>query len=250
MGLSMARIRTIKPEFFTSEDIVGLSPLARLLYIALWCEADREGRLVWKPKTFKMRYFPGDKCDIDALCNEILDAGLIVQYGECYAYIPTFHSHQHINPRESQTQLPTPDIDAIVTRASRVSDAQGGREGKGKEGNDKEPKGSSLASKTPSQQLLDLFHEKCTFLPTVTVFNENRRRTLQSRYREVMASEKWTAEETMEWFGTFYGIVNDSKFLTGRSTPGKNGRAFKADWDWIHGPQNFVKIVEGKYSGE
>ena len=45
----MARIRTIKPEFFTSEDIVALSPLARLLFIALWCEADREGRLVWKP---------------------------------------------------------------------------------------------------------------------------------------------------------------------------------------------------------
>jgi len=117
---------------------VGLSPLARLLYIALWCEADREGRLVWKPRTFKMRYFPGDKCDIDALCNEILDTGLVAQYGECYAYIPTFHSHQHINPRESQTQLPTPDIDAIVTRASRVSDAQGGREGKGKEGKGKE----------------------------------------------------------------------------------------------------------------
>ena len=41
----MARIRTIKPDFFTSEDIVGLTPEARLLYIALWCEADREGRL-------------------------------------------------------------------------------------------------------------------------------------------------------------------------------------------------------------
>ena len=43
----MARIRTIKPEFFTSDDICALSPLARLLYVGLWCEADREGRLVW-----------------------------------------------------------------------------------------------------------------------------------------------------------------------------------------------------------
>ena len=39
----VARIRTIKPDFFTSEDIVVLTPWARLLYIALWCEADREG---------------------------------------------------------------------------------------------------------------------------------------------------------------------------------------------------------------
>lgn len=151
----MARIRTIKPEFFTSEDIVGLSPLARLLYIALWCEADREGRLVWKPKTFKMRYFPGDKCDIDALCNEILDTGLIVQYCECYAYIPTFHSHQHINPRESKSQLPEPDIDATVTRASRDSDAQGGREGKGKEGNDVRRVTTRASKKCPADFLID-----------------------------------------------------------------------------------------------
>jgi hypothetical protein len=131
----MARIRTIKPEFFTSEDIVQLSPLARLLYIALWCEADKEGRLVWKPLTFKLRYFPGDACDIKALCDEITAAGMVRLYGNGYAVIPAFKAHQHINPRESDSQLPDPD--ASSTRASRVgtrhspdSDAQGGREGK------------------------------------------------------------------------------------------------------------------------
>ena len=45
----MSRIRSIKPEFFTSEDIVSMTPLARLFYVSLWCEADREGRLDWKP---------------------------------------------------------------------------------------------------------------------------------------------------------------------------------------------------------
>jgi len=137
----MARIRTIKPEFFTSEDIVSLSPLARLLYIALWCEADREGRLVWKPRTFKLRYFPADTCDIDALCAELLSASLVSLYGDGFAVIPAFRVHQHINPRETQSQLPEPD--ASMTRAPRVQDAsprdsdvQGGREGKGKEGKD------------------------------------------------------------------------------------------------------------------
>jgi hypothetical protein len=135
----MARIRTIKPEFFTSEDIVVLSPMARILYIALWCEADKEGRMVWKPKTFKMRYLPADDCAIDPLCQELIDAKLVVLYGDGYAYIPAFKAHQHINPRESDSQLPEPD--ARPTRAARVttrqapdSDAQGGREGKGKEG--------------------------------------------------------------------------------------------------------------------
>jgi hypothetical protein len=139
----MARIRTIKPEFFTSEDIVSLSPLARLLYISTWCEADKEGRLQWKPGTFKLRYFPADNCDINALCAEIVGAGLVVLYGDGLAYIPQFAKHQHINPRESDSQLPDPHATPPkATRAPRVAtrhdasarddDAQGGREGKGR----------------------------------------------------------------------------------------------------------------------
>lgn len=148
----MARIRTIKPEFFTSEDIVALTPIARLLYVALWCEADKEGRLVWKPKTFKMRYFPADDCDITVLCAELTTASLVVLYGDGYAYIPAFKAHQHINPRETDSQLPDPHASGtrgsrVGTRHSRDSDAQGGREGKGKEGKDSsEPIGSEPVS--------------------------------------------------------------------------------------------------------
>lgn len=139
----MARIRTIKPEFFTSEDIVGLSPLARLLYIALWCEADRDGRMVWKPRTFKLRFLPADDCDINALCEEILSAGLVELYGEGYAHIPAFAAHQHINPRETVSSLPEPEKKARkATRKARVNDASPTRddatvthreEGKGRE---------------------------------------------------------------------------------------------------------------------
>ena len=74
----MDRIITIKPEFFTSSDIVSLTPLARLFYVSLWCEADREGRLEWKPATLKLRYLPGDNCDVKALSGELVEAGLVV----------------------------------------------------------------------------------------------------------------------------------------------------------------------------
>ena len=127
----MARIRTIKPEFFTSEDIVALSPFARLLFIAIWCEADRDGRLAWKPKTFKMRYLPADNLDIELLCNELISNKLVSLYGDGLAYIPTFHKHQHINPREAQSKLP--NHDASTTRQPRVLNVQVGKEGKGKE---------------------------------------------------------------------------------------------------------------------
>lgn len=139
----MARIRTIKPEFFTSEDIVALSPMARLLYVATWCEADREGRLSWKPKTMKMRYFPADDCDIDALARELHASGLVTLYGDGLAYIPSFARHQHVNPREAQSSLPSPEKARVDDASARVSDAQVGRkegkEGEGKEKNELPP---------------------------------------------------------------------------------------------------------------
>lgn len=128
----MARIRTIKPEFFTSEDIVCMTPLARLFYVSLWCEADREGLLEWKPITFKMRYLPGDDCNVNELAQELIGRGLIVLYtvdGKQYAEIPTFTEHQVINNREASSTHPPRPKDAIRTRAPRVK-----AEGKGKEG--------------------------------------------------------------------------------------------------------------------
>lgn len=139
----MARIRTIKPEFFTSEDIVSLTPLARVFYIALWCEADREGRLTWKPKTLKMRYLPGDNCDIDSLAQELIDGKQIELYevdGVIYAEIPGFSKHQMVNNRESDSHLP-----ARVKDASTRVKAEGRKEGKGKEGKEV---GASLGGET------------------------------------------------------------------------------------------------------
>lgn len=105
----MARIRTIKPEFFTSEDIAFLTPLARLFFIGLWCEADREGRLSWKPKTLKFRYLPADNIDIDLIGQELIDQRLIETYevdGRNYAQITSFSKHQVINNRESKSSIP------------------------------------------------------------------------------------------------------------------------------------------------
>lgn len=160
----MARIRTIKPEFFTSEDICSMSPLARLFYQACWCEADREGRLEWRPTTMRIRYFPTDDCDINAIAAEVLSRGLVQVYeveGRKYALIPTFNRHQHINPREAVSKIPAPsaegkavdaepepDASARVNDASaRVEHAQVGKEGKGKEGIDAD---SSLRSESAS----------------------------------------------------------------------------------------------------
>jgi hypothetical protein len=129
----MARIRTIKPEFFTSADILALTPLARLFYVSLWCEADREGLLPWNPDTLKFRYLPKDKVDVESLGNELQANGLIAiltgDDGREYAEIPSFKQHQVINNREADSIL----LSRVKDASPRVP-VEGRKEGKGREG--------------------------------------------------------------------------------------------------------------------
>lgn len=249
----MARIRTIKPDFFTSEDIVGISPLARLLYIATWLEADREGRFVWRPKTLKLRYLPGDQCDIDGLADELVAARLVVPYvidGQTFAEIPTFAKHQVINNRESASTIPPRVTDASGTREPRVTDASVtplmGKEGKGKEGNDvgEDADASSVAGKAadhcPHQEIIDLYHRVLPMGRQVRLWTAAREAKLRARWREDVK------RQSLEWWARLFAYIAESDFLTGKShAPGR--APFELDLEWIVTPGNMVKIVEGKY---
>lgn len=54
----MARIRSIKPEFWTDSFMVQLPPLARLIYIALWTAADDHGLIPDEPERLAMEVMP------------------------------------------------------------------------------------------------------------------------------------------------------------------------------------------------
>ena len=139
----MARIRTIKPEFFKHEELYEAEieeklPL-RLAFAGLWCQCDREGRFKWRPNQIKLDVLPYDKCDFSRVLDALATRGFVVEYesdtGDRYGFVPSFLAHQVINNRESQSQLPCP-FDASVTRDPRgLSMHKGkGKEGKGKEG--------------------------------------------------------------------------------------------------------------------
>lgn len=105
----MSRTRNIKPGFFENETLAECSPLARLLFIALWCEADREGRLEDRPKRIKAKCLPYDACDADELLNELERAEFITRYevvGSRYIQIDTFAKHQNPHQRELASVIP------------------------------------------------------------------------------------------------------------------------------------------------
>lgn len=74
------RIRTIKPEFWTDEDVVELEFHERLLFIGLWNFADDDGFIEYKPKQIKMRIFPGDKIDIPHAVEALTERGMIEHF--------------------------------------------------------------------------------------------------------------------------------------------------------------------------
>lgn len=105
----MARIRTIKPEFWQDELVASWPPFSRLAYIAMWNEADDEGRLRASGSYLRSRIFPYEVgLDILAVIAPIVETGRLLIYsvdGQTYGMLPNFNRHQLIN-RPSRSKLP------------------------------------------------------------------------------------------------------------------------------------------------
>lgn len=105
----MARIRGIKPDFFDDPTICDLSAEAALVFIGLWPQADRAGRLLDEPRRLKIRIRPMSKCNMDAILAELADAGLIVRYkvdGVALIQVKNFEKHQRPHHQEPESVLP------------------------------------------------------------------------------------------------------------------------------------------------
>lgn len=109
------RSRNIKPAFFQNEVLTEVDPFGRLLFIGLWCLADREGRLEDRPKRIKMQLFAMDDVDVPALLDDLARLGFIVRYevdGVAYIQVVNFSKHQRPHSNESASVIPAPMDDS------------------------------------------------------------------------------------------------------------------------------------------
>jgi len=132
----MARIRSIKPDFWTDEKIVELSFEARLFFIGSWNFADDNGNLQRSARKLKMQIFPADIIDCEPLIQTLINHGLFTEYsvnGEEYLHIKGFKNHQVVN-RPSKSNIPEPKKDDLFGGLTEDSLTEGkGREGKGED---------------------------------------------------------------------------------------------------------------------
>lgn len=113
----MARIRTIKPEFWESESVGRLSFGARLLFISSLNFADDEGLIRWNEAYLSSQAFVYDDLSTEQISEwmrELETEGVIFPYkagvnNQRLGWIVSFRKHQVIN-RPQPSKLPPPSI--------------------------------------------------------------------------------------------------------------------------------------------
>jgi hypothetical protein len=153
MGAEMARVRMIKPGFFTNEVLGKMHPLARLLFAGLWVIADREGRLEDRPERIRRELLGyDDDANAHELLAALLKAGFIHRYtvnGVKFIQVCAWSKHQHPHRKEVKSDIPPcaencacraespdlfPSLDGSRTGEGQDKDMSGTVEGQDKDG--------------------------------------------------------------------------------------------------------------------
>jgi hypothetical protein len=109
----MPRIRSVHPGLFTDEAFMELTvgnPLAGLLLIGLWTEADDSGSFEWKLLTLKARLLPATVANIGELLGALAALRFIRRFdvgGRAIGVVRNFAVYQR--PKEPDDRLPFTD---------------------------------------------------------------------------------------------------------------------------------------------
>ncbi|MES1987100.1 MAG: hypothetical protein V4440_03565 [Pseudomonadota bacterium] len=182
----MSRIRTVKPELWTSEQIASCSRDARLLFIGMWSFCDDAGVHPASYMRLKMEILPADDCSTDEIkkwVNELIANDLLREYAiddQFYWIVTGWSKHQRIDrptykfpkplsgfkkisdnsaaiPRglTDNSTSPFRDLDDYSASSQGVIDEPSTTEWKGMEGNGKE---KDLCEVKTSQRVVSAGH--------------------------------------------------------------------------------------------
>lgn len=254
----MARIRTIKPEFWRDELLSNVTPEACLLAIGLLNHCDDEGYFNANAKLVEADVFPLRELSstTTTLLQELSQIGYINVFegidGKVYGHIVNFEKHQVINKKTSSKikglcNLPYDYSSPTVALPI-------GKERKGKEVEHKDANASLSGTAFPTcphQKIINLFGKHLGHLPQPRVWEGNRATMLRQRWIQASKPSAFspdgytTEEQGLAWWDSFFEYINnDTKLATGFQS---QGRTWLPDLPWIINANNFAKIIDGKY---
>jgi len=244
----MPRIRSIKPCFFRHEGLQELEvehkgKYPMFVFSALWGHCDRLGRFRWKPKTLKLDILPFIPFDMEKTLLILEQAGYIKRYdidGERYGFIPTFTEHQRISGKEAQEDPEFPDPIEFYDN-SQVKHSGSTREAletAGREGKGREQEGNTPARNAPSVSLAPSVSEVVNLWNSIPGLIQAR--SISGPIEKSIA-RRIHEHPSIGWFSMIFERVSHSDFLSGRKSD------FAATIDWVLGPKNLAKILNGNY---
>lgn len=117
----MARIRSIKPEFWDDEHIASLPMECRLFYIGCWTFADDQGVFNANPSFLKSRIFPYDDdlkvSEVKAWLKKLEELKMIIPFTHSrdnYYVVRTFADHQVVDKRYFKRVVPEEVVDKVL----------------------------------------------------------------------------------------------------------------------------------------
>ena len=239
----MAERRMISKKITDTDAFLDMPLTTQALYFHFLQNADDDG-FVGNPNSI-MRKVGASKNDYDLLMVKrfiiVFDSGICVikhwrihNYIQKDRYVPTTFIKEKAQLETEENGAYTECIQNVsnlyaqysIGKDSIVEDSIGKDSIEGERAPTREPVHSK------AQAIVDLFNGLCPSLSKVTVLSTSREKAITARLREF----------TVEQFTTVFKKAEASKFLTGR-----NGKAWRANFDWLINASNFVKVLDGNY---
>ena len=279
----MARIRSIKPEFWVSEQIGNCSREARLLFIGMWTFSDDRGVHPAKTKTLKAEVFPQDEditsVDVARWVQDLLKVGLIEEFeaeGALYWHVTGWAKHQRIDKPTNKHPCPSsknsPSAPRILGESPSICPLPidesspmptlplaPGVEGIGVEGIGEKPSASSSAAPTrkppsitcPFDAIKALYHQVLPTLPVVKLMTADRRQAMSKRWAWVLTSTKTdgtrratTETEAMAWMRGFFELAGHNDFLMGKTQRSAEHANWRCDIDYLMTDKGLKQVIE------
>jgi hypothetical protein len=145
------RIRSIRPEFWASEDVAEMDWYTRLVYIGLWSYVDDNGVGRDKEQLIVAALFPLDddlreaSRRVTGALQHLSDRGQITRYtvdGRAYLHVAAWSKHQRIEKasqgrypaptcENAEIQEPSPTTPGALPEHSTPGEGEKGRRGEG-----------------------------------------------------------------------------------------------------------------------
>lgn len=95
-----------------------------------------------------------------------------------------------------------------------------------------------------ADKLAELFNSTCVSLAKVKLLSKARMSQVEARLKEL----KQAPETYVSFLQDLFARIERSDFLTNRN--GLNRNNWRATFDWIFAPRNFLKVIEGNYDNK